>query len=156
MENYHVTPINEHLIEDFIAHTRQSYSHNLNMYLLLIKTSDPFKRNRKEEQRKGQFHQAGIPIYDEKGKYNWEIIHLFMPQGIEKAIKKEYDTLQENEIRLLCLRLFDVPVKTILNILAYNKKSIYSTTCLVKKKAGVKELWEIFRKIILNSISIEE
>jgi len=79
-----------------------------------------------------------------------------MPPGIEKAIKSEYQALHENEIRLCCLLIFDVPTKSILNILTYNQKSIYATTFTIKQKAGVKKIAEIFVNVIINMISSDQ
>ena len=87
-------------------------------------------------------------------KISWELIRLYLPYNIEKYIKQEYEMLTDNEIRLCCLLIFDVSIKNIHNILKYSKKSIYSVTYGIKKKAGIKEINEIFRKIILNFISI--
>ena len=144
----------EQSLERHLELTRSSCSRNLNQYLRKIKTSDPFKNKVKEASRKEPFNQDNFPFryYDTDGKIDWEIISLIMPFEIEKTIKREYPMLCENEIRLCCLLIFDVPFKFIPNILKYNKKSIYPTQSKIKQKAKIKNIKEMFRKININFI----
>ena len=157
METNNEIPMNEPTMFCLIEQFRKSYAVNLNNFLKIIKFSDLLKKNKgKDSQLKEQSYHDILPLYDEKGKISWEIIRMHMLSDIEKYIKSEYNTLHENEIRLCCLLIFDVPTKHILNILNYNQKSIYSTSFTIKQKAGVKEITEIFGKIILKRISIDE
>lgn len=148
-------PINEQLINSLIEKHRRSFSRNLNDFLILIKTSDPFKNKGKIFQTKDRFFQDIFPVYDKNGKISWDIIRMFMPPDFEKSVKQAYPILCENEVRLSCLLIFDVPPKNILNILTYNNpKTIYSTSFAIRQKADVKEIREIFKKINLNQTSI--
>ena len=84
-------------------------------------------------------------IFNEDGKINWESIRSLMPPKIEEKIKKEYEALTENEIRLCCLILFNVQSNDIADILPYTQKSIYSITCRIKQKTGKKNIMEILK-----------
>jgi hypothetical protein len=93
-----------------------------------------------------------LKFRDEDGKINWNIIHRFMPSNLERNIKKEYNMLNVNEIRLCCLLFFNVPRKTITKILPYQQNSITPILFRIKQKTGITNINEIFRWIILNMI----
>jgi len=155
MKTHLEIPINELFMNNLIEKFRAYNAHNLNKFLKKIKYYNPLNYKVKDYRLKETFNQDFLQVYDENGKISWDAIRLFIPPGIEKAIKSECKEFNDNEIRLCCLLIFDVPTKSILNILTYNKKSIYSTTYTIKKKAKVKKIPEIFRNIILNMISID-
>jgi len=89
-------------------------------------------------------------LKNEDNKINWDTIRPLMPPGIEKRIKKEYDTLNEREIRLCCLLLFNLPCKDIVEILPYTQKSIHSITHRIKQKTGIKKIKVGFKRFLFN------
>jgi len=143
-------------VNQLIEHFRQLYARNLNSYLESInkKKLSNLTDNRGKDSK--PLNKNDLEVYDEKGKINWQIIRHILPADIEQHIQRELGLTCENEIRLCCLLIFDVPTKAIAKILTYKPKSIYSTAFSIKKKIGIKEFREIFFKIILNSISIEK
>ena len=88
-------------------------------------------------------------FYDKTGKIRWDVIRELMPRNIEKSIKREYDTLSENETRLCCLLLFDVPVYDIADILPYTQKSIYTVTNRIRKKTGMIDIRASLKKFVV-------
>ena len=148
METNESNPINEKPIEQSMEQRRSSYAHMLEMYLQLYKRHDQVMSDVKDEKLK-HFYQTGLPYYDEDGKINWEVIHQFMPPDMEKRLEEKYSSLKTNEIRLCCLLFFEVKHKTIAKILPYKPMSIYPTICKIKQKAGIKDLNEVFRFIII-------
>ena len=155
MEKHLENPISEQQISRFIEHQRKSYSAKLNYFLKAIKYSNSLKNKRSTLQIKDRFFHDIFPVYDESGKIHWDTLQLFIPHHFEESVMQSYPMFCENEVRLCCLLIFDVPPKTILNILNYNNlKTIYSTSFTIRQKAGVKEVREIFEKIKINQISI--
>ena len=147
-------PINENPIEQSMEQSKLSYAHMLEMYLQLYKRHDQVMSDVKDEKLK-HFYQTGLPYYDEDGKINWKIIHQFMPPDMEKRLEKKYSALNTNEIRLCCLLFFKIPHKTISEILPYQKESIRRIVYKIKQKTGLKDIEEMFRKIIVNNTSTE-
>jgi len=87
---------------------------------------------------------------DKTGKLKWETVYQLMPPDIERIIAKEYPMLNENEIRLCCLLLFDVSCFDISEILLYTQQSVYSVTHKIKKKAGMEDIIPSLRKMLLR------
>ena len=142
-------PINEKPIEQSMEQRRSSYAHMLEMYLQLYKRHDQVMSDVKDEKLK-RFYQTGLPYYDEDGKINWEIIQQFMPPDMEKGLAEKHSTLNTNEIRLCCLLFFKVSEKNIAKILPYQKESVRHIIYKVKQKTGIKDIEEMFGKIIVN------
>ena len=151
METNGNKPINETSIEQWIEEIRSSYAHMLKVHLQLYRRHDQFMSDVKDEKLK-QFYRTGQPYHEENGKINWEIIHQFMPPDMKKRLEEKYSMLNEHEIRLCCLLFFNVSDKTIADILSYNQKSIRSMKYVVKHKTGIRDIREMFRKIIVKSM----
>jgi DNA-binding CsgD family transcriptional regulator len=143
-------------VNQIIEHFRRLYAKNLNKYLQAISKNKRSILSDKGYKDRKPHNQSELEVYDEKGKINWQIIRRIIPADIEKHIQKAYSMLSENEIRLCCLLIFDVPPKTIDNILKFSQNTIYVTTSKIKKKTGLKDFKEIFRKINLNSTLTEK
>ena len=79
-------------------------------------------------------------FYGETGKINWETVDKLMPTLLEEKIKKKYDTLNTNEIRLCCLVLFDINKNDIVRILKIGKNSIATMTYRIRKKTGMEDI----------------
>jgi len=137
-------------VNQLIEHFRQLYARNLNSYLESInkKKLSNLTDNRGKDSK--PLNKNDLEVYDEKGKINWQIIRHILPADIEQHIQRELGLTCENEIRLCCLLIFDVPPKTIDNILTYSQNTIYVMKSKIKKRAGVKDFKDIFQKIILN------
>jgi len=139
--------------EYFVQVTEQirlSYAHLLKMYIQLCQKYKLFRKRNNEEEMKKYFHLVDQYFYDETGKINWNNIHPLIPPNIEKNIKNEYSELNEKEIRLCCLLLFDVPVADISEILLYTQRSIYSITHRIKLKTGMTDIRKNLNKLLLN------
>ena len=128
---------------------RLSYAHLINVHIRHCYRYNQFKNKVKSEKLKKGFQQINRYFFDESGKINWETILPLMPPEIEEKIKKEYNMLNENEIRLCCLHLFSVPGSDIADILPYAHTSIHSTTYRIKRKVGTKNLIEKFKDMLL-------
>lgn len=152
MKTHDSSMVNETSINQYMEQTRSSYSHMLKIFLQLYEEYDKIKTKAREEKLKGFFYPVDYPFYDEYGKINWKIIRLFMPPGMEKSIKEAYGLLNENEIRLCCLLFFKVPDKNIAKILIYKQKSIRVIKYIIKNKTGIRDIQEMFRKIIVKSV----
>ena len=148
------TSVNENPIEQLMEQSRLPYAHMLEMYLQLYKRQDQLVSDIKDEKLK-HFYQTDLPYYDENGKINWEIIHQFMPPDTEKRLEEKYRALNTNEIRLCYLLFFKIPYKTISKILPYRKESIRRTIYKIKQKTGLKDIEEMFGKIIVNKASTD-
>ena len=130
---------------------RLSYAHLLKMYMQLCQRYKLLKKGHSGvEEMKKIFHQVDRYFYDETGKINWNIIHPLMPPNIEKNIKKEYGALNEKEIKLCCLLLFDVSVNNIADILLYTHRSVHSITYRIKQKTGMIDIKANLKNLLLN------
>ena len=116
---------------------RMSYGYALRTYLQMIKKYKRIKFRIIEDEVKKYFHLLDNHFLDKNGKINWDDIRLLMPPNIEINIKNEYSMLNENEVKLCCLLLFDVLMNDITNILPFTKKSIYVIKNRIKKKTGI-------------------
>ena len=128
---------------------RLSYAHLLKMYMQFYKKYEQFKKKFNDDESKKCLPSVELYFYDVTGKINWNNIQALMPRDIEKSIKKEYDVLSENEIRLCCLLLFEVSVNDITYILPYTQRSIHSITHRIKQKTGINDIKLIFKKIVV-------
>ena len=138
-------------VNQLIEHFRQLYARNLNNYLQIIRKKKLSNLPDKGGKDSKSLNKNDLDVYDVKGKINWQIIQHIMPADIEQHIQRELGLTCENEIRLCCLLILDVPPKTIDNILTYSQNTVYVTKSNIKKRAEVKNFKEIFQKIILNS-----
>jgi len=127
---------------------RLSYAHLLKMHIQYCNRYKHFKNRVKDEGLKKDFQQIDQFFFSENGNINWETIFPLMPPEIERKIKKEYNALNENEIRLCCLLLFNIPCKDITGILPYTQKSIHSITHRIKQKTGMKNIKEGLKKFL--------
>ena len=125
------------------------HTHLLKMHIQYCNRYKHFTHRVKDEELKKDIQLINQFFFNEKGNINWETICSLMPPKIERKIKNEYDALNENEIRLCCLLLFNVPCKDITGILPYTQKSIHSITHRVKQKTGLKNIKEGLRNILL-------
>ena len=119
---------------------RLSHAYILKIYIQLYKKYELFKKKLNNGVIHNCLPSIDLYFYDATGKINWNNIHPLMPLNIENNIKKEYGVLSENEIRLCCLLLFDVPVNNIADILPYTQKSIHSITHRIKQKTGINDI----------------
>jgi len=116
---------------------RLSYVHILQTYLQIHKTYKHFREEIMDERLKKNFHLIDHNLYNKTGKLNWDNIRQLMPPNLERLIGKKYSMLNENEIKLCCLHLFNVSGEDITSILSYTKKSVHTITYLIKKKTGI-------------------
>ena len=121
---------------------RLSYAYLLEMHIQYCIRYKKFRRRITEEELKRNFLLIDRFFFDESGKINWETIRRLMPPGIEEKIKKEYNILNENEIRLCCMILFNVQSNVIADLLPYTQTSIHSITYRIKQKTGMKNIME--------------
>jgi len=128
---------------------RLSYAHLIKMHIQLYKRYEGFKRRFNNDEVKKWIPSVDLYLYDATGKISWNNIHPLMPYGIEKSIKKEYGVLSDNEIRLCCLLLFDVPANEITDILPYTQRSIHSITHRIKQKTDMKDIKTNLKKMLL-------
>jgi len=136
--------------DQLVDQVRLSYAHSIKMHISQCKNYQSVKEGIKDENLKKDFHKVDRFYFNESGKLNWETIRKLMPLGIEKKIKKEYDMLNENEIRLCCLLFFNVPGVLITEILPYTKRSIHSITYRIKKKAGISNIKESLKNLLFT------
>ena len=137
-------------VAKFMNRVRLTYSHMLKEYLVVCKSFDQLRTNAKDEKGREYAIQIGIKYYDENHKINWEIIRRFMPHNMENLIKKEFNMLNRNEIRLCCLLVCKISNKMISKILPYNPQSIRSIIYKIKQKTNLNDFNEMFEKIIEN------
>ena len=116
---------------------RLSYIHALKMFFMIHNKYKQVRKWNSDEGLNKYFHQVDQYIYDKNRKLNWDAICSFMPINFEKNIKKDYDMLSENEIRLCCMLFFEVNTTDIIDILPYTRNSIYVVTNRIKQKAGI-------------------
>jgi len=133
--------------EQKMENVRTSFTYMLKEHLVIYKKYDQIRSDVRDEKKNHYFELDGHSYYDENGKINWEIIHRFMPQDIEKHFKEKYDMLNENEVRLCLLLFFKVSKKTISAILPYKQNSIKSITCRIRRKAGIETITDIYKFI---------
>jgi len=131
---------------------RLSYAHLLKMHIQYCIKYKHFKNKICDDEMKIDFQQIEQIFFNENNKINWASIRPLMPPKIEGKIKKEFNKLNINEIRLCCLILFNVHSKNIAEILPYTQKSVHSMTHRIKRKTGIKKIKEGFKKFMLNDI----
>ena len=127
---------------------RLAYVYLLKVHIKYCYRYQFLKSRIRDEELKKDFQQIDQFFYIESGKINWNTIRPLMPPKIEGKIKKEYGELNENEIRLCCLLLFNVACKDIAEILPYTQRSIHSLTHRIKQKTGMKNIKEDLKNII--------
>ena len=150
MKSIENIPFNETSIDEWMKQVRQYFSHMLKEYLRMYKKFDQIKTNVRDEKMLKFLDPDIFNYYDEKGKVNWEIIRRFMPQDMEEYIRRRYNILNNNEIRLCFLLFFGVSKRVIANILPYNDKSIKTIQCRIKKKTGMNDVNDICKTIFLS------
>ena len=128
---------------------RLSYVYLIKMHIQIYKKYELFKRKFNNDEAIKCIPSVDLYFYDATGKINWNNIQPLMPYDIEKKIKKEYGVLSENEIKLYCLLLFDVPLKDITDILSYTQRSIHSITHKIKQKTGIKNIKSNLKSLLL-------
>jgi len=128
---------------------RQSYCHILKTYLQLHEKYTSLKATIIDDELKKYFHLLDYLFLDSIGKIKWDSIRLLMPLNLEENIKKEYEMLSENEIRLCCLILFNATASDIAAILPFTRKSIYVVTNRIKKKTGMKDIREDLKSFVI-------
>lgn len=94
-------------------------------------------------------HLIDKGFYDDNGKFSWQNIRLLMPPNLEENIRMKYVMLNENEIRLCCLVLFDVDVNDISDILPYKRNTLYVMKTRIKHKTGMTNLKEDLRHFVM-------
>ena len=128
---------------------RLTYGHLLKMHIQYCNRYKQIRNRVNDEELKKDLYQMEQFFYNENGKINWETIRPLMPPEIEKKIKKEFNNLNQNEIRLCCLLLFSIPCVKIADILPYTQKSIHSITHRIKQKTGMRNIKEGLKKLVL-------
>ena len=146
------TPIGETVIEQLIAHVRNSYSQSLNGYFQLCRRYAQIKKSSFESNQKQFFFKTDSLFYDPEGKINWDNVRQLLPPNMEQHIKGKYRMLKYNEIRLCCLLAFDISPETIASIKLYKKASIPSIKHLIKQKSGIQDFTGLLREITLNQL----
>lgn len=142
--------IKDKSIDEWMEQIKLTYSHMLKEHLHVYKKYDQLQSYVRDDKTRKYFDSNGTDYYDENGKINWEIIRQFIPTGMEIFIQEEYNMLNVNEVRLYCLLFFKVSGKTIAKILPYKEQSLRSIIFKSKQKAGMKDIHELYRKIIVN------
>jgi len=99
-----------------------------------LKSYKFLNENLTDEGLRRNIHLIDNYFFDEKGKVNWYEISKLIPQNLEKNIKNKYDMLNENEIKLCCLFLFEVDLKNMSNILPFRPNSVYVMKNKIKQK----------------------
>ena len=128
-----------------------SHAHMIERYMQVFNRYKNFKNRIKDENLKNALNVFDQFFYDETGKFNWENISQLLPADIENSIKKEYNTLNDKEIRLCCLLLLDLSVSDIAEILQYTQKSVHTITYNIKQKTGIKDI-----KIAIENVWLRE
>ena len=142
---------------DWIAEqSRLSHAGMLKHYLQVCGKYKRLKATGKSDEMKRYFDIIDLHFYDETGKINWQTICPLMPQNFENCIKKVYNTLSENEIRLCCLLFFDVLSNDIADILPFKLATVHTITHRVKQKTGIKDIKVALMKILQDSIFFTE
>ena len=140
---------NKHFIK-LTEQIRLSHSNALKKYMQLCKRYKQFIKRFDDEEVKKYFHIIDMFFYDETGKIDWNNINLLMPPDIENSIKREYKLLNEKEVKLCCLLLFDISVNDIAEILPYTQKSIHSITHRIKQKTVIEDIKLNLKKMLWN------
>ena len=131
-----------------------SYAHLLKLHLTYCRRYKNFKIKLKTEQSRKDFKKMDQFFYYEDGSIKWETINLLMPPKIEWKIKDEYKMLNENEIKICCLILFNVPCIDIAEVLQYTHKSVHSISHRIKLKTGMKNIKESLSKLLIKIDSV--
>jgi hypothetical protein len=121
-------------VEQLENKLRLSYTYRLKAHLEIRKDYDNFKRRNKQNMN---FQLVDKFFYGNSDKLCWETIIPLMPDKFEEKIKMNYDKLNENEIKLCCLLLFDVDKFDLPRLLpSYKKESISAIKRRIKEKTG--------------------
>jgi len=140
--------------DKFAEQIRCNYAHSLKMYLQLYNKYKQIKTITTIEggELKKHFKIVDQYFYNKSGKLNWDIISLMLPPNFEGRLKKEYKTLNENEIRLCCLIFFNVPNKIISDILPYTQDSVRTIASQVRKKVEMSDIKSRLKDIMIETI----
>ena len=120
-------------LEQVAEQIRLSYAHVLKRYMQLLKRFKQMKENITDDDLKRNIHLVDNLFFDETGKVSWDAISDLMPPNLEKNIKNKYAMLNENEIKLCCLALFEVDPKNMNIILPISPNSVYVLKSASKK-----------------------
>jgi len=131
-----------------VEQIRLAYANALKVYMHMHSQYKRFKTRAVDDEK--LFLLIDPYFYDKSGKISWENIRLLIPINLEVNIKKKYNMLNEREICLCCLLLFDVAVSDIADILPYTQKSIHTITHKIRKKTGMKDIKSNLINLILN------
>ena len=132
--------------DDLIEKIRLAHYNSLRIYIMACKDFNRLRDKSKEPEMYDQILRRYF--YDETVKPNWEIIRLLMPQSIEENIKKEYNMLNESEIKLYCLLLLDVHRNDIAYIMQYTKRTVHTVTHNIRHKTGMKDIRVTLKKFV--------
>ena len=151
MESIDPKTISHNHLEQFVEQIRLAHERALKTHLHLHNRYKLFKVRFKDNEMVKCFNLFDQLLYDCTGKLDWENIRLLIPAGIEDSIKKEYDMLTVNEIRLCCLLLFNVPYDEIAEILPFTQKSAHTVAHRIKRRAGINNIKTCLKKFLMPS-----
>ena len=127
------------------------YSRVINFYMQSYLDYKNFKKQFNSVEVDKYYYLLDKFYLDNTGNLNWVRIKKMMPPKLEQNIKKTYNTLNEKEVMLCCLLLFDVTVINIANALSYKTRSIHTITHKIKQKTGMKDLRSDLSSLLLQS-----
>ena len=131
----------------------QAHCTSIKMYLQFCIKYKQIANQINSEELKRYFSRIDRYYFDDAGKIKWITLIPLIPPNIEENLKKEYDMLNENEIRLCCLILFDVSTKYITEILPFTRNSVHAVASRIRKKTGMKDIREGMKNLLLKKIA---
>jgi len=139
----------EELIDLLVDGIRNYLSKSL-MSILYESKRQRFIDEMQQEGTKRNNNPNKFSYLAENRKTNWAIIHHFITPEIETCLKERYNLLNYNEIKLCLLLFFKVPCKTIADLLPYTVESVSTKQGIIKSKAGIKDIQELYRWIFFK------
>jgi len=151
----HNNMISSAFFEKLMEQHRLAYAHLLKIHIQYCIKYKYFKNRVKDEKLQKDLNLIDRFFFDDSGKIKWDTVRLLMPPKIEEKIKKEFKTLNGNEIKLCCLILFNVPNKYITDLLPYTQTSVHSISYRIRQKIGKKNIKESLKMMFLRIPTME-
>ena len=129
---------------------RLAHTQVLKTHLLLEKKYRNFITEKTEEVKR-QFFLVDIYFYDERGRLNWNSIRMLLPPNLEKNIQKECVLLNENEIKICCLLLFDVSENEIAEIMQLSEETVNLIKLDITNKTGMNDIKDNIKDMLVFS-----
>ncbi len=135
-------------IDELTERIRLSYTCTLKTHLKIYRGYEQFKKININKDNQYIFLLFNAHFYGNIEKIDWDTVRPLMPANLETDIKKEYDMLNSNEVKVRCLLIFDIAYADIIYILKLKRDTAHTYAHRIRNKTGVSDIPEAFMHLL--------